>query len=189
MSAFAIDLPDSLIIRFRAGDHAAFEAVYRLFERAAWTLARRIVDDADEASEVLHDALIAAFERAGEFRGEAPFWSWLRQIVVNHALMRIRKRRLDFDDTPIDDIAIEDLSSALVDRAALLRALALLEPVTRSIVWLTLVEGYTHDEIGALFARSASFSKSQLARGLKRLRQELEPQPQEVRNALAAAAV
>ena len=54
--------------------------------------------------------------------------------------------------------------------ALLQRALATLSPATRSVLWLYHAEGYTHDEIAALMQRTASFSKSQLARGTKKLR-------------------
>ena len=54
------------------------------------------------------------------------------------------------------------------------RALATLPALTRSVVWLHDVEGYTHAEIGRLLGRTASFSKSQLARAHVRLRELLE---------------
>ena len=55
------------------------------------------------------------------------------------------------------------------------RALAALPPLTRSVVWLHDVEGYTHGEIARLLGRTASFSKSQLARAHQRLRELLDP--------------
>lgn len=54
------------------------------------------------------------------------------------------------------------------------RALAKLSPVTRSVVWLYDVEGWSHDEIARAFDRTVSFSKSQLARGHARLRGDLQ---------------
>ena len=53
------------------------------------------------------------------------------------------------------------------------RALAGLPAVTRSVLWLYHAEGYTHEEIAALMQRTASFSKSQLARGTRKLRAAL----------------
>ncbi|HEY3517224.1 MAG TPA: sigma factor-like helix-turn-helix DNA-binding protein, partial [Gammaproteobacteria bacterium] len=59
-------------------------------------------------------------------------------------------------------------------QADLERALAMLSPLTRTVVWLHDVEGYTHAEIGRLMGRTTSFSKSQLARAHERLRELLE---------------
>ena len=75
---------------------------------------------------------------------------------------------------------------AAADAALLQRALAALPASTRSVLWLYHAEGYTHEEIAALMERTASFSKSQLARGTRRLRALLEPQDQPNREAVHA---
>lgn len=175
---FAIDVPEPVIAAARRGDLAAFEAIYRLFERPAYTLALRLLGDAEQAREALHDALLAAFGRMDQFRQDSPFWAWLRRIVANTALMALRRRqRQPAQDTLGDDV--EQLGSAtpsplcLAEAGALDRALAALPDVTRSVVWLYCVEGYSHAEIAELMQHSVSFSKSQLARGLGRLRRLL----------------
>ena len=100
--------PDT-IVRLKRGDLSAFESVYRQFERAAWTLALRLTGRADVAQEVLQDAMLKAFERARQYRGDAPFAAWLRKLVVNESLMQLRHDRLHvievFDDTLGDDSA------------------------------------------------------------------------------------
>ncbi|WP_240635458.1 RNA polymerase sigma factor [Lysobacter enzymogenes] len=184
MSSFAIDVPETLLARARAGDGAAFEQIYRWFERPVFTLAVRIAGDRDEATEVLQETMLKVLTRIGDFRGHrdgsgTPFWGWLRQIAVNEALMRLRSRRrhehADSDEEHLaDDRAPPPPAAA--DAAALGRALAQLPEATRSVLWLYHAEGYTHEEIAALMQRSISFSKSQLARGGRRLRQLLEPE-------------
>lgn len=184
-SAFAIDVPEALLERVRGGDRAAFEQMYRRFERPVFTLAVRMLagahgDGRDEAADVLQETMLKVFRRIGEFRGGgAPFWSWLRQIAVNEALMRLRSRRRHGFDIALDEgDEFEDPAPpppAAADAARLQRMLAELPAVTRSVLWLYHAEGYTHDEIGALMQRTASFSKSQLARGTRRLRDRLGP--------------
>lgn len=175
-STFAIDVPDSLIEQVRQGRVDAFERIYRLFERPAYTLALRLLSDPDDAREVLHDALLGAFDRIGQYRGDSPFWAWLRQIVANTALMRLRKRRrVDAVETdwPQDDWAPADSGSSpsfAAETAVLERALADLPDTTRSVIWLYCVEGYSHVEIAGFMEQTVSFSKSQLSRGLVRLR-------------------
>ena len=174
MTSFAIDIPASTIARLKAGEQAALEQVYRLFERPAYTLAWRLLGDRDEAQEVLHDAMLALIDRIGQFRGDAPFWGWLRQICVNEALMRLRKRRLDYvDDVPEPELLARGLEPT-IDSADLERALDALSPTARSVVWLHYVEGYTHEEIARCFDRTVSFSKTQLARATHKLRELLE---------------
>jgi RNA polymerase sigma-70 factor (ECF subfamily) len=122
----------------------------------------------------LQETMLKVLGRVGEFRGGGcPFWGWLRQVAVNEALMRLRRDRKFGHEVAIDDDFVEDHAPpppAAADAAVLQRALAALPAATRSVLWLYHAEGYTHEEIAALMQRSASFSKSQLARGTRRLR-------------------
>ena len=178
-SSFAIAVPAALLARVRAGERAAFEQVYRWFERPVFTLALRICGDREEAADVLQDTMLRVMDRIDGFRGDSPFWGWLRQIAVNEALMRLRRARqqpdgLDMElHEPADDAT--PLPPAAADAAILQRALASLPAPTRSVLWLYHAEGYTHEEIGVLMQRTTSYSKSQLSRGTRRLRILLEP--------------
>jgi RNA polymerase sigma factor (sigma-70 family) len=176
-SSFAdLQIPQTLIDRARAGELRAFEQIYRRFERPMYTLALRMLGEADAARDVLHDAMLKAFQRIGQYRNEAPFWAWLRQIALNESLMRLRKVR-DFD-VDVDPDMISDETSApwaQADAATLDRALSNLPATTRSVIWLYHVEGYSHPEIAEMMGKTISFSKSQLARGTSRLRALLDP--------------
>ena len=176
-SSFAIDVPPSLLARARAGDRAAFEQLYRWFERPVFTLALRMCGSRSEADEILQETMLKLWSGIGGFRGDggSPFWGWLRQIAVNEALMRLRRERrlaLELDGVDADDIAEDQAPPppAAADAALLQRALAELPATTRSVLWLYHAEGYTHDEIAELMQRTPSFSKSQVSRGTRRLR-------------------
>ena len=173
-SSFAIDLPDALVHRAQRGEASAFEQIYRRFERPVFTLALRLTGQREEAQDVLQDTMFKLFDRIGEFRGDCPFWGWLRQIAVNEALMRLRKRNRQPMAEDSDEVELEAhdvmLPPAAADAALLAQALEKLPDATRSVIWLYHAEGYTHDEIAALMGKTASFSKSQLARGTRRLR-------------------
>ncbi len=189
-SSFAIDVPEALLARMRRGEHAAFEQVYRWFERPVFILALRICGEREQAADVLQDTMLKVIDRIGEFRGnrtgaaqpaDSPFWGWLRQIAVNEALMALRRRRRNeieaTDDAEADHVLIDERTPAppaAADAACLQRALDALPANTRTVLWLYHAEGYTHDEIAALMQRTPSFSKSQLARGTRRLRQLLQ---------------
>lgn len=176
-STFAIDVPDTLLARARRGEAAAFEQLYRWFERPVFTLALRLTGQREEAQDILQDTMLKLIDRLSEFRGDAPFWGWLRQIAVNEALMRLRRRGRG----PAEDVVEEaDLPASelmlpprAADAAVLGQAMARLPDATRSVLWLYHGEGYTHEEIGAAMGKTASYSKSQLARGTRRLRQLL----------------
>ena len=177
-STFAIDVPGRLLADARSGSMPAFERLYRLFERPVYTLALRLLGDRDEAQEILHDTMLKLFQNIDSFRGDSPFWGWLRQIAANEALMRLRKRaRLAYvEDVPEPDADEHStlLPPAAADASQLVEAMQRLPDATRSVLWLYHAEGYTHEEIASLMQRSVSFSKSQVARGTRRLRELLE---------------
>lgn len=175
-TSFCIDVPNSLVARMQEGDVHAFEQIYRLFERPAWNLALRMLGNSEDAREIVHDALLRVFERASQYRGSSPFWGWVRQIVLNEALMRLRRERGRPNQT-LDDgeelLADTAPPWAAAESGLLEAALMQLPAATRSVIWLYHVEGHTHSEIAEMTGNSVSFSKSQLARGTARLRQLL----------------
>ena len=186
-SSFAIEVPAALLARAQQGEREAFEQLYRWFERPVFTLALRICGEREQAADVLQDTMLKVIARIGEFRGgrvdavrdgDSPFWGWLRQIAVNEALMSLRRRRRledSLDDDGFEPMDASPPPSAAADAAALWRALEQLPATTRAVLWLYHAEGHTHEEIAALMQRTPSFSKSQLARGGRRLRALLEP--------------
>ncbi len=171
-----LELPQSVVERARAGELAAFEQIYRRFERPVYTLALRMLGDAEGAREVLHDAMLKVFQHIGQYRSDAPFWAWLRQVASNEALMRLRREHR-FEAEPDEDQVVDGAAPPWVraDALALERALGQLPALTRSVLWLYHVEGYSHPEIAGMVGKTVSFSKSQVARGTARLRDLLEP--------------
>ena len=177
-SSFQLEVPQTLIDRAKAGELGAFEQIYRRFERPVYTLALRMLGDAETARDAMQDAMLKVFQRIGQYRSDAPFWAWLRQIALNEALMRLRSSRRFDSEIDVDSI-VDDVAPAWVraDSLALERALGELPALTRSVLWLYHVEGYSHPEIAGFVGRTTSFSKSQVARGTARLRAILDPQP------------
>lgn len=176
MSAhFDADVSTDLLSRARGRDHRALETIYRQFERAVFNLARRMTGCPDAAQDITQDSFIKAFERLPQYRGEAPFGYWLRSIAASESLMHLRAGRRWLELFSPGDV--EDLEASVEDAtdSDFERALGLLPPVPRSVLWLYHVEGYTHIEIAQMCQRTESFSKSQLARAHQKLRTLLAP--------------
>jgi len=181
-----IPISNELIERARRGEEAAQAAIYGALGPAVFALIRRLVVNRAVAEDLFQDTMMVLFQRLGDFRGEAPLGAWLRQIAVTRSLMYLRspwhRARLqwDTDDDAPPSAAVSPVMLATPgDALDVERAMAMLTPVGRAVVWLFEVEGYSHEEIARLFGRSVSFSKSQLARALARLRQTLAPQEEE----------
>jgi len=175
-----IEISQADLAAARAGDVIVRGALFRQLAPPTLGIIRRLVNHHAMAEDLLQDTLIAVFEHLADFRGEAPFGIWVRSIAVSRCLMAFRspwhRARVALESFAEDarpwPVEPEGRTSDLID---LERALARLSPVTRAVVWLYDVEGWSHEEIAKGFDRSVSFSKSQLARGHARLRNDLSP--------------
>ncbi|UCC47592.1 MAG: sigma-70 family RNA polymerase sigma factor [Gemmatimonadota bacterium] len=177
MNGKALVLASAEVARARAGDAEALETVYRAFATPVYNLGRRICGNEEDAEDVLQDTFLEVCRSISRFRGDGSLWGWVRQVAVSKALMLLRRERGRrahgfggngfFADThgmaPPEPSAPIDLETAL-NR---------LSPVSRAVLWLHDVEGYTHEEIGEMMGKTASFSKSRLARVHQRLREWL----------------
>jgi RNA polymerase sigma factor (sigma-70 family) len=175
-TAFDIELDDLTLARARRGDMAACATLFQLFRQPAYTIAFRVCQCEQLAQDVTQEAFVNAFRRIRQFRGDAPFWGWLRRVVINHAISALRKQPR-FDMLELEEgHAIHQGEQARIDLATdLAAAFASLAAADRSIVWLHDVEGYSHKEIADLFEMTESFSKTRLSRAHTRLRQLLDP--------------
>lgn len=172
-AGFATTLDAATLAQAQRGERSAFEAIYRSYERAAFALALRILGRAAAAEDAVHDSFIRAFEGIGKYRGDAPFGAWLKRLLVNTTIDRLRSEQRWAGDAD----ALETIDAALGkhgDQLETLGLLARLPARARSVVWLHEMEGYSHGEIAALFKQTESWSKSLLARSLERLRQAIK---------------
>ena len=72
---------------------AAFEGLMRQYNQRLFRVARSILRDDADAEDALQDAYVQAYRKLGDFRGEAELSTWLTRIVINEALMRLRRQR------------------------------------------------------------------------------------------------
>lgn len=179
MSRFrSVQMDEAVVARLVSGDRDAQEAVYRAFADAVYTLAKRVLNDAALAEEATQDTFVDVIEGVGALESPSALATWIRAIAVNQCLMRLRspwhKRRQVLEEERLASTGAASAGVANdgdgVDRALDVElALARLPADARLVVWMHCVEGYTHEEIGAAFGRTASFSKSKLARAYRAL--------------------
>lgn len=172
-SRFDIPVSELTVAALRRGDLRAQETIYRAFERPVFDLASRMAGCSHLAADITQDTFIRAFAKVKTFRGESPFWGWLRQIAVRETLQVLRKRKRW--TTLIPEAHEADSVAPDQDDTLLEQALTLLPDTARAVVWLYHVEGYTHPEIAELMGKTPSFSKSQLSRAHAKLRGILNP--------------
>ena len=170
-SGFDIELDELTLASAKRGDTRACERIYRKYHTQAFTVAIRICNNRELAQDVTQEAFINAFKRMHQYRGDSPFWGWLRRVVVNHTISALRKLPRH------DAVELEEyMSPRKGDQAGvgqcmdLEQALAQLNVEDRMVVWLHDVEGYKHLEIAELVGKTESYSKTRLNRARAKLR-------------------
>lgn len=171
-TGFGQALDPAVLTRARHGDREAYKAIYVMYGRSCYNLALRILGDSAAAEDIVQDVFIRMLDALPGFRGEAPFGAWLKRMTANATIDAVRRDRRF---TGSDDVArLEEVTvdatpaDVAVDAWALLMSLS---PRSRAVVLLHELEGYTHKELAELFGQSESYSKSLLARALRRLGQ------------------
>ena len=171
------------------GDRDAFGVLITRHRDRLWAVALRTTGDPDEAADALQDALISAFRRADQFRGDSAVTTWLHRIVVNASLDRLRRRSvrssvpLPEDDTAASTIANAtpvgrggipaDPIEARETQLVIARALADLPETQREAIVLVDVEGYSVEEAAAILDCPPGTIKSRCSRGRARLAESL----------------
>jgi RNA polymerase sigma factor (sigma-70 family) len=183
MSKFAdIQIDPGIVKRAARGDAKAHEIIYRAYSSPVYSVCLRFTRVPAQAEDLLQETFIEVIRSIGNFRGEAPLGIWIRQVAVSKALMFLRsawhKRGQSLDDDWEDMLTGPNTghgNSPQPEQAIDLdAALGTLPAVSRAVVWLHDVEGFTHKEIAALLGKSESFSKSQLSRAYQKLRPLLD---------------
>jgi RNA polymerase sigma-70 factor (ECF subfamily) len=183
MSKFTdIQIDPAIVKRATRGDAKAHEIIYRAFSAPVYSVCLRFTRVPAQAEDLLQETFIEVMRSIRQFRGEAPLGAWVRRIAVSKSLMFLRSawhaRGQSLDDD-WEEITHEsrpsDAGSLRQDQAMDLEAaLGGLPQVSRAVVWLHDVEGFTHKEIAGMMGKSESFSKSQLSRAYQRLRPLLD---------------
>jgi len=177
LEAVYIDKNIDLVNACRKGSRTAQFELYKLYERAMYSAALRIVNDEAEAEDVVQEAFLDAFMRIVDFRGDTTFGLWLKQIIVNKSINCLRKRKMEFTgldgvEIPAEDPADqEDLEWRVEEVKAAVKGLA---DGYRVVLTLYLFEGYDHEEISHILKISEVTSRSQLMRAKVKLRNILE---------------
>jgi RNA polymerase sigma factor (sigma-70 family) len=159
------------------GDTQAQACCYREFSSTIYTTINNICKDRAHASDLLQDTFIDAFENLAQYNRNYIFIAWLKRIAFNNTLNFIKREKTAhkaieyLKEVP----AIESSFNESISQSNLLEyLLTKVSENERLILWLFIVEQYSHEEIGELFSQSPSYSKSILSRCLQKLRKKLE---------------
>jgi RNA polymerase sigma factor (sigma-70 family) len=160
-----------LIEECRKGNTRAQFRLYKQYSKAMYNLAYRILNNREDAEDILQEAFVDCFRNINSFRFESTFGAWLKKILVNKCLNHIKKKKIDLTLCEILPVNIsEEEEEVIYDTGKIFKSIELLPDGYRIILTLYLLEGYDHSEISQILEISESTSKSQYSRAKEKLR-------------------
>jgi len=171
-----------LIKNIKRGDVAAFAQIIEKYQHMAFTLAKGIVKNKEEAEEVAQDAFVKAYKSLDKYKGDASFSTWLYRIVYNTAISKLRSRKPATKDLDSKDAVQFEADYAennmhrleLQERKKVLKqALSKLKEDDAFILILYYYKEQSVEEICKATGLSVSNVKVKLHRGRKQMQKEL----------------
>jgi RNA polymerase sigma-70 factor (ECF subfamily) len=199
MSAAAPDGPigvadeEELLTALRAGDDAAYEVLVRACVPRLTAVARRIMNNEEDARDAVQEAFLSAYRSIHSFTGDSRLSTWLHRIVVNACLMKLRSRRRKPEESiePLLPTFLEDghhtarygeweddIHGAIEreERRALLRqCISRLPESYRTVLLLRDIEGLDGQETADVLGVTPNAVKIRLHRARQALRTLLDP--------------
>jgi len=145
--------------------------------------ALRIMQDSNDAEDVMQEAFLSAFTKLDSFKGEVPFGAWLKRIVINRSLTEVNKK------SKLQEVKLEVVSHKLEDQSSdegfsqldltntkvqeVMSAMGKLKNSYRIILNLSLIEGYDNEEITKILNISNENCRTTISRAKSKLRKIL----------------
>jgi len=176
-----------LIAAVVRGDHESFEPLVRKHQSRVFGVVRRYARRQSEVEDIVQDVFIKAYQKAGSFRGEAPFEHWLMRLTIRtcYDYLRAHQRNRELTMTDLSESEVDWLErfhaepdgaaeTAAAARELVRRVLDRLSPAARLVITLLAIEERSVKEIARLTGWSVPLVKVRAFRARKEMRRILE---------------
>ena len=172
-------LQHKLIEECRQNDRRAQFKLYEKYCDGMYCVARRFIRDPYEAEDAMQEAFIKAFSKLHQFTGEVTFGAWLKRIVINKCIDKLKAKKLELvavneqvlstveeeEDWKVgNEVGIKEVKTT-INR---------LPEKYKYPLMLYLIEGYDHEEISEILNITQVASRALVHRGKKKLQDELK---------------
>jgi RNA polymerase sigma-70 factor (ECF subfamily) len=177
-----------LIAECLGGRREAFGELVSRYQARLYNAAMRLVDNPEDAADVVQDSFLNAFQALHAFKGDAEFFTWLYRIAFNTAISLKRKKRaaVSLDGSgPEAALEPDDPSEYIKPGAALERneeerqlqdAMNRLSHEHREVIVLKEIEGLKYEDIAEILGVPIGTIRSRLHRARLELRDLLQPE-------------
>lgn len=150
------------------------ELLFKKFFGYALSVALIYNHHRSDALEVVNDSFVKVFSKIGKYDTSKPFQGWLRKIVINTSIDKLRRNSKDHQFVEADKYPIEDETPTILSHLEVQDIIEILNKLPhfhKTVFCLYEIEGYSHDEIAEQLGIPSSSSRVYLTRAKQQLRE------------------
>jgi len=172
------DVETELIAKAKNGDKEAFNRIIELHQNEIYRIAYRMLDDRDDALDIVQETFFRAYRSLKKFRGDSSLRLWLEKIASNICISRYRRKRVFVGIEEVFGLGKsprwDDEIDADAHRKLLSRALATLTPRERAVFVLRMDEQLAGKEVAETLGIAEGTVKTLLHRANEKMRMALK---------------
>jgi len=166
----------SLLEACKRQEQKAQMEIYNRYYKAMYNTALRILNQPDDAEDVMQEAFIKAFDQLHRFKAKSTFGAWLKRIVINESISFMKKnnkmKMMPIDNKFYGQPETENLElSQDTDVKMLLQAVSELKDNYRMAISLFYFEGYDYEEICQIMQINYNNARTMVSRAKQKLKQ------------------
>jgi RNA polymerase sigma-70 factor (ECF subfamily) len=151
----SINIHNKLLNQCKKGNSKAQFEIYKLYYKAMYNVSLRIVQNINDAEDVMQDSFLSAFSKLNYWSQEVAFGAWLKKIVINKSLDLLKKKKLETVDIDerlnvLDDNIENSEEQIQIKIDVIKQIVSELPEKYRNVTTLFLFEGLTHNEISEI---------------------------------------
>ena len=173
------DKEQQILNLFKKGDHRAMDKLYMEYADYLTGVCARYISDEDTLKDVLQEGFIRIFTQIHQFeyRGKGSLKAWMTKVVINEALMQLRKAKtflVPLQESSVSDLTDEEPETGIIDTGTLMAFVRRLPPGYRAVFNLFVIEEKSHKEIAEILQIQPGTSASQFLRAKKLLAEMIQ---------------
>ncbi|MET2985107.1 RNA polymerase sigma factor [Aureibaculum sp. 2308TA14-22] len=168
-----------LLRECKNGKQSAQFEIYKLYYKAMYNAAVRVLKDSFEAEDVMQESFLIAFEKLSTFKGEVAFGAWLKRIVINKSITQLRKNNR-VQEVPLEAVkeqaedTNDDANYEGLNPKVIIKGINQLKDNYRVALTLNLIEGYDYEEVSEIMHITNQNSRTTISRAKNKLRKLLK---------------
>ena len=170
-----------LVRAFAGGSEQAFKELVRRYQRPLYRFVSRQVRDQTQTADLCQEIFLKLFLKAGNFRGDSSFRTWLYQIAINQCrnYFRTHEREqledVDIETLPSADVLAGDVAEGMQEARRVRAAVETLPPKQRETLELRFYKDCTFAEIAQIMSCPVGTAKANYHHAIVSLRKRIRP--------------